>query len=127
MPRDLKLIEMASLIATLETDFPDLEWEADRAWVWITTDLAPLHKGKCACLDCTARAITRKRLFKDGLGFIFAKNGHQCPSGAISFAGHHCSSPRPFRRRKGKTEPVTTPSSSTAEEISDAELLQMLG
>jgi hypothetical protein len=116
---------MEELLDQLEANHPDLEAEIDREWCWIITDLAP-HRGKCECAQCVERAAIRKAIGKEGLGFIFARNGHTCPSGAVSYWGHHCTHPVKFRRRN-KGPASQADSNTTSEQIGDAELLAMIG
>ena len=99
----------------------ELEYEMDRAWVWITTDLAPMHK-KCECVECVARKAMREQI--KAIGFRFAMAPHTLPSGQTSRWGHSCLSPTRNKRRSkgGSTEETTT----TSEPVSDDALLAML-
>lgn len=123
-----KTVSMDFLIDQLEASLTGLEWEVDRNWLWITSNLAPEHKGKCDCNACTYRALMRKNIGKEGLGFIYAKHGHKCPSGAISYWSHHCEVPTRFIRKhksgQSKDQADNTPE---PERISDAELLALIG
>lgn len=123
----IKLVPMDDLIDQLESGFPGVEWEADREWLWITTDLAP-HRNKCACEQCVERAAIRKGIGKQALGFLYAKNGHTLPSGAVSFWGNHCQRPQRFARRSSKTkgEPQTD-GADNQPQTSDAELMALIG
>lgn len=125
MKQPPKLIPMEQVIDWLEQNQPDLEWEIDRAWIWLTTDLAPPHR-KCECAQCQQRAAIRKAIGRDGPGFIYARNGHPLESGAVSHWGCHCNSPTPFRRRKKGPGSQAQASNETSESISDAELLAMV-
>jgi hypothetical protein len=120
----LKVTPMDELIDQLETNYPELEWEVERSWVWLLTDLAPLHKGKCQCEECARRAALRLAIGRQGLGFSYAPRGHQCPSGAISYWGHRAEHPTKFRHHKKTkgSEPATETS-----EVSDEQLLAMIG
>jgi len=121
-----KTISMDALIEQLDTLDPNLEWETDRHWIWVTTNLAPIHAGKCACQDCTAQAEKRKALL--GLGFIYARKGHTCPSGAVAYWGNHCERPTKFRRRSGEKKEQPAPEQAIdVNSLSDQELLAMLG
>ena len=126
----LKIVPMEQVCAQLDELYPDLEYEADRAWLWVTSDLGPLHKGKCTCPDCSQRAEMRKAIGTKGVGFSFAPNGHECPSGAVAYWGHRCEHPTRFKRRsKGRSEhePANGGTTETSESVSDSELLAMIG
>lgn len=124
---------MEEIIAILEERHPQLEWECERAWIWVTSDIGPAHRVRgCACAECQKRAAIRKALGKEGLGFRFAKSGHVCPSGAVAYWGHSCTHPVPFRRRrKGVTsssrEETINQSVPDSGVLSDEELLAVLG
>ena len=122
--KSAKTMPIDDIIAVLEENHPQLEWEADRCWVWITSDIGPVHKVRgCTCAKCVERAAIRKALGKDGLGFIYAKRGHVCPSGLTSYWGHHSTHPIPFFKRKSRSGGV----SGSASPVADEELLAMLG
>lgn len=100
----LKIAPMEEVCAQLDALWPNLEYEADRSWLWVVSDLAPLHR-KCDCAECARRAQIRKDIGPRGIGFSYAPNGHQCPSGAVSRWGHRCDRPTRFlRRAKGRSE-----------------------
>ncbi len=123
--RKPNIVPQAAVLAWLAEKHPDLEWEVERAWVWIVTDLAPLHK-KCACAECAERAAVRKSLMDfDGVhvGFIFARGDHELPSGKTSRWAHHAEKPIRFTKgSKGKSEGE----SDQPQQISDAALLAAL-
>ncbi len=93
-----------------------LQYEVERDWVWITTDLAPLHY-KCSCAPCESRK--EQRGYIRAIGFIYKDGDHPLPSGATARWAHHCEKPIRFRRKgqKGKEE---------SSKVSDAELLAAL-
>lgn len=122
----LKLVEMEVLLQDLEANFPELEWEVDRDWVWLTSDLGPLHRNKCVCEICAERTRIRTAIGKNGLGFSFAPRGHAMESGATGMWAHRCTHPTKFKRRsKGRSE--SAPESATTETLSDDQLLAMIG
>src|SRR5215831_4011173 len=119
----LKIVPMEEVCSQLDALFPDLEYEADRAWIWITSEIGPIHRSKCTCSQCAERAGIRKAIGREGIGFCFAPNGHTCPSGATSYWGHRCDRPTRFKRRskrKSEFEPETK--SETSHEFTDQEL-----
>ena len=122
-----KTMPLDDILSVLDEQHPDLEWEADRCWIWITSEIGPVHRVKgCTCSQCQERAAIRKALGRDGLGFIYAKRGHTCPSGAVSYWGHHSTHPIPFfRRHKSSRSAANT--GTEKESVADAELLAMLG
>lgn len=129
----LKIAPMAEVCAQLDEQFPDLEYEADRDWLWVTSDLGPLHKGKCQCEECVTRSAIRQAIGRQGIGFSYAPNGHECPSGIMGFWAHRCEHPTRFKRRsKGRSEHEAADSGSEtnpqpSETVSDAELLAIIG
>ena len=128
----LKIMPIDEVLAALERDWPQVEWELDRNWVWIVSDLKPLHPKGCTCAPCAERAAIRKAIGKDGLGFIFGPRGHTCPSGAVGYFGHHCECPIKFRRRgkdgrNNEPQPPTDRRTEADDQLSDAELLALIG
>jgi hypothetical protein len=128
----MKIMSIDEVLAALERDWPQVEWEVDRSWVWVVSDLKPLHPKGCACATCVERAAIRKAIGREGLGFIFAPRGHVCPSGAVGYFGHHCERPIRFRRRdkEGKQrggQPPLGNRTENDEQLSDAELLALIG
>jgi hypothetical protein len=119
MPRNP--MPMEDVVLWLASEYPTLEWEADRDWIWITTDLAPVHR-KCECGECTRRAEIRKDISE--IGFIFAPAGHELESGEVGYWSHSCETPTRFKRRDNGRKP-DEPSTST-ESVSDEELLAIL-
>jgi hypothetical protein len=128
----LKIMPIDEVLAALERDWPQVEWEVDRMWVWVVSDLKPLHPKGCTCAPCTERAAIRKAIGREGLGFIFAPRGHVCPSGAVGHFGHHCERPIKFRRRDKRSKSSEPQSDAqrgieTDEQLTDAELLALIG
>jgi len=127
----LKIMPLEEVIAALKRDWPQVQWERDKNWIWIVSDLKPLHPKGCTCPPCAERAAIRKAIGREGLGFIFGPRGHKCPSGAVGFFGHHCESPTKFRRRdkNGKSGESHNPAGTTdtTEQLSDADLLALIG
>ena len=80
-----KSISPQAVVEWLEVHHPELEFEQDRHWLWLITDLR------------SAPAI--RQSLKE-FGFIFARRGgHKLPSGRLGMWGHSCDSPTPFFRR----------------------------
>lgn len=97
-----------AVLAWLAANQPGLEYEVDRAWVWITTDLSPLHK-KCECAECAERKSVRDSIKGKEIGFIFARDDHPLPSGKTARWAHHTDKPMRFTRKgkKGDSEAST--------------------
>src|SRR5258708_3185886 len=121
----LKLMPMDEVCAALDEQWPDLEYEADRAWIWITNDIGPLHR-KCSCEECERRAAIRKSIGREGIGFSFAPNGHACPSGAMSYWGHRCERPTRLKRRSKRVSELEPDNAQSKQRVSDEELLAMI-
>lgn len=106
-PKRPRIVPMGDVVAWLAANQPQLVYESERNWIWITSELGPLHK-KCQCEECEKRKAVRSALVEfDGVrgGFIFASGGHACPSGAVGHWAHHCEHPIKFKRRdKGGSE-----------------------
>ncbi len=122
MKKATVIIPKEEVIAWLE-GLDLVTWEEDRNWVWITSDLAPLHK-KCTCADCMERATIRKQIHD--YGFIFASRGHACPSGTVSYWSHHCSSPIRFKRTGNVKKEGEDQQEQSTEQFSDEMLLAAL-
>lgn len=119
MTSNRKPIPQSEVVKWLLEKFPNFQFELDRKWVWITTDL---------------RQDEPSRQALKAFGFVFAKNGgHKLPSGAMGTWGHSCDAPLPFRkfpRRRGaagKSPPAPPTPQPTPEveatEDDDAEAL----
>ena len=97
------------VLEELECSHTDIKVEAEKDWLWvIEPDLAPAHqvKGGCKCEECVARAAKREVL--KGIGFRFAFQPHNLPSGKTSRWGHSCTRPTRFKksnRGKGAASP----------------------
>ena len=94
-------IPQLEVLAWLKTNHPDLHQsvEIDRAWIWITATLKPLHKD-CTCAECAKLAVVRRSIAD--YGFVFARRLHPLPSGKLGTWGHSCSKPLPFKRKRGQ-------------------------
>ncbi len=82
-----KIIPTAEVLAWLRDNQPALQYEVDRNWVWIITDLRKDEKARQAVKE---------------IGFRFKRHGeHTLPSGQTARWAHHCE--RPIR---GKPDPA---------------------
>lgn len=115
---------MEELINQLALMFPQVEYEIEKSWVWITSDLAP-HANKCSCKQCQERAVIRKGIH--ALGFMYAKKGHTLPSGARSYWGHHCEKPTRFARHKSSEPKNNKPQPIQEDAMADDALLELVG
>ena len=80
-----------------------VELEEDREWLWVTTDVGPVHqvKGGCKCPECLARAEKREVLKL--AGFRFSYQPHLLKSGKSARWGNSCLAPTRFKKGKGKS------------------------
>ncbi len=90
------------VLEELQVSHSDIQCEVEKDWLWITTELGPVHpvKGGCPCDECKARA--EKREVVKTIGFRFAFQPHPLPSGKVSRWGHSCLRPTRFKGGKGK-------------------------
>lgn len=111
---------MSEVLEWLHTNQPQVEVEVEKDWLWVTTELAPLHK-KCECVECANRKNIRESI--KTIGFRFAFNGHPLASGKVSRWAHSCDHPVRFKKKSGgSSESADKPSES----ISDEQLAAML-
>lgn len=121
----MNTMPMSEVLDLITSKTLPIQTEAERDWLWIVTEIGPLHK-KCECAECTRRKGIRESVKE--IGFRFAMGGHPLKSGVVSYWGHSCDHPVRFKRR-GKT---SKPGDGTVEDkpsppISDDDLLRMLG
>jgi len=96
-------IPMTEVLAWLQANHPDLHTaaEIERDWLWLCSDLRGDHN-----------KATRDSIGE--YGFRFAKKGHTLPSGKVSFWGHSCQKPIPFKHR-GKSSTKQTETKDSGE------------
>jgi hypothetical protein len=116
---------MSEVLGLIASKTLPIQTEVERDWLWITTEIGPLHR-KCDCAECARRKGIRESIKE--IGFRFAMGGHPLKSGVVSYWAHACDHPVRFKRR-GKT---SKPGDGKDEDKqsgtpSDAELLAMLG
>ena len=112
-------MSQTDVLEWLAENYPELHAaaELDRAWVW----LAGIN------LQGADKKEMREAIGKRGIGFRYAPQGHTLPSGKVSHWGHACDRPMPFKRKGGGGGKKGSPAKKSASELSDAELLEMLG
>ena len=116
---------MSEVLGLIEQKQLPIQTEAQRDWLWLTTEVGPLHK-KCDCAECAERKRIREAIKE--IGFKFAFHGHPLPSGVISYWGHSCDHPVRFKRRGKTPGPDDGPDGEKPSQTpSDDELLAMLG
>lgn len=82
---------VSDVLAELHAISPELHAaaELERNWVWVTLNMQPKERQPW-------------RDAMKAMGFKYAKRGHACPSGAMSYWSHHCMHPTRFDKSKGK-------------------------
>lgn len=102
---------MDEVMDWLAKNYPQLDAEIDRSWVWITADL---------------RGEQNREIREDlkDFGFRFAKRGHALPSGDMGTWGHSCQRPIRF---SGSKSPKPKNENEGEDEDLDEEIRKTLG
>ena len=106
------IIPTNGVLKWLQDNHPAIEWEVDRNWVWIITNLKS---------DEGARKAVKE------FGFRFKKGGeHTLPSGRTARWAHHCERPtrgsKPGKSARSEPRTIIRPEFRPApESVSDLE------